>query len=114
MLTTRFSYYNRRKNGIRCRTILTPVHFILEKFFRRIRHFDYSTENTILVVSRIQTGSNNHFVDISYTHYKLLDEIPKTEINIVLPNKRIKYVENHNNIEFKDRFEVSIEDEEIM
>lgn len=87
-----YSYYPSLKRRIITKT--SSIHKVLENLFQRIQFFDYSEDNYIYSTIRI-IGQANTLLEMSYIHYKSIDELPRTEIIMSNPQRVIRYYITH-------------------
>lgn len=80
---------------IRCKTTTSIVHRRLEQFFARHVKYDYSDDRYTYLVTRIKrVGSEDEYMEITYTQFSSIYESPTKEITITKPNKLICITDN--------------------
>ena len=96
----------RRGLPFRCKTTVTIVHTILERFFQRHIVYDYSDQNYVYIVTRImktpervttnefRSMNASEYMEITYTQFSSLYDSPTKEISIIKPQKIIRITDN--------------------
>lgn len=98
------------KTVIRCKTKTSIVHKRLELFFQRHIRYDYSEDRYIYTVTRInRTGSEDDYMEITYTQFSSIYDSPMKEITIIKPSKVICITDNFSEKEkYRYQYKVSL------
>lgn len=104
--------YNNTRRGIpfRCKTYVSIVHTVLERFFQRHVVYDYSEQNYIYTVTRIKRSETaSEYMEITYTQFSSLYDSPTKEISIINPKKIIRITDNFSKNE-SQRYQYSVQE----